>query len=174
MKAGQRCFDSGRENCLISDCRFERFGKDGIHIEEGTGHGISGCLLRTFGFGGIKLKGGDRKTLAPANHFVENTVVDNFSLFKRTYEPAVYAEGCGIRISNNRFSNSSSSAMRLEGNDMLVEYNEISHVVNESDDQGGVDSGYNPSYRGVVIRTTAGPTFPAEPDTALPASASTT
>jgi hypothetical protein len=149
---GSAVLIQGGENCLISDCRFERFGKDGIHIEEGTGHGISGCLLRTFGFGGIKLKGGDRKTLAPANHFVENTVVDNFSLFKRTYEPAVYAEGCGIRISNNRFSNSSSSAMRLEGNDITVEYNEISHVVNESDDQGGVDMWYNPSYRGVVIR----------------------
>jgi hypothetical protein len=140
------------ENCLFSDCRIERFGKDGIHIEKGTGHGISGCLLRTFGFGGIKMKGGDRKTLAPANHFVENTVVDNFSLFKRTYEPAVHAEGCGIRISNNRFSNSSSSAMRLEGNDMIVEYNEINHVVNESDDQGGLDMFYNPSYRGIVIR----------------------
>ena len=149
---GSAVLMQGGENCLISDCRFERFGKDGIHIEEGKGHGISGCLLRTLGFSGIKLKGGDRKTLAPASHFVENTVVDNFSLFKRTYEPAVYAEGCGIRISNNRFSNSSSSAMRLEGNDMIVEYNEISHVVNESDDQGGMDMWYNPSYRGIVIR----------------------
>jgi len=42
--------------------------------------------------------------------------------------------------------------MRLEGNDITVEYNEISHVVNESDDQGGIDIYYNPSYRGIVIR----------------------
>jgi hypothetical protein len=140
------------ENCLISDCRIERFGEDGIHIEEGTGHGISGCLLRTFGCGGMSVRGGDRKNLVPANHFVGNTVVENFSLFKRTYEPAVYVNGCGIRINNNRFRYSSSSAMRLNGNDITVEYNEISHVVNESDDQGGVDMYYNPSYRGVVIR----------------------
>lgn len=140
------------KNCLISDCRIERFGKDGIYLEDGTGHGISGCLLRTFGCGGIKIKGGDRKNLIPANFFVENTVVENFSLFKRTYEPAVFAEGCGCRISNNRFRFSSSSAMRLDGNDFTVEYNEISHVVNESDDQGGLDMWYDPSYRGVVIR----------------------
>jgi hypothetical protein len=140
------------ENCLVSDCRIERFGEDGIHIEEGTGHGVSGCLLRTFGCGGISVRGGDRKNLVPANHFVENTVVENFSLFKRTYEPAVYVNGCGIRISNNRFRYSSSSAMRLNGNDITVEYNEISHVVNESDDQGGVDMYYDPSFRGVVIR----------------------
>jgi len=140
------------KNCLISDCRIERFGKDGIHIEEGTGHGISGCLLRTFGCGGIKIMGGDRKTLTPASHFVEQTVVENFSLFKRTYEPAVHLTGCGIRISNNRFRYSSSSAMRLEGNDFTIEYNEISDVVNESDDQGGLDMFFNPSYRGTVVR----------------------
>ena len=125
------------ENCLIADCRVERFGKDAIHIDGGKSHGISGCFLSTFGCSGIDVYGGDRKNLTPANHFIENTVVENFSLFKRTYEPAVYAEGCGIRISSNLFRNSSSSAMRLEGNDITVEYNEVSHVVNESDDQGG-------------------------------------
>lgn len=149
---GSAIFISGGRNCLLSGCRIERFGEDGIHIDGGEGHGISGCLLQDFGCRGIEVNGGDRKTLTPANHFVENTVVNNFSLFQRTYEPAVYAEGCGIRISHNRFMNSSSSAMRLEGNDIIVEYNEISHVVNESDDQGGLDLYYNPSYRGVVIR----------------------
>jgi hypothetical protein len=42
--------------------------------------------------------------------------------------------------------------MRLEGNDFIIEYNEVSQVVNESDDQGGIDILYNPSYRGIVIR----------------------
>ena len=140
------------KNCLISGCRIERFGKDGIHIEGGEVHGVSGCLLQNFGCRGIEIRGGDRKTLAPANHYVENTMVEHFSLYKRTYEPAIYLDGCGIRINNNRFSYSSSSAMRLEGNDFTIEYNEISHVVNESDDQGGVDIYNNPSYRGIVIR----------------------
>jgi hypothetical protein len=143
---------SGGKNCLLKDCRFERFGRDGIHVAEGSGHGISGCLIRTLGFRGIDMKGGDRKNLVPANHFIENTIVEHFSFFKRTYEPAVYLDGCGIRVSNNRFRYSSSSAMRLEGNDFTIEYNEISHVVNESDDQGALDMWYNPSYRGVIVR----------------------
>ena len=137
---------------ILSDCRIERFGKDGVHINGGTHHGVSGCRLSTFGHGGFKIAGGDRKTLTPCEHFIEHTIVENFSLFQRTYEPAVHLDGCGIRIANNRFCNSSSSAMRLEGNDFLIEYNEVSHVVNESDDQGGIDMFYNPSYRGVVIR----------------------
>lgn len=140
------------KNCLLSGCRIERFGKDGIHIDGGEDHGVSGCLLQNFGCRGIQIKGGDRKTLTPANHFVENTVVEHFSLYKRTYEPAVYLDGCGIRINNNRFSDSSSSAMRLEGNDFTIECNKISRVVNESDDQGGIDIYNNLSYRGILIR----------------------
>ena len=143
---------SNCNHCLISNCRIERFGSDGIHLIDGFENGISGCLLSTFGCGGTIVKGGDRKNLTPANHFIENTVIENFSLFKRTYEPAVNIEGCGIRISNNLFRNSSSSAMRLEGNDCTIEYNRISHVVNESDDQGGLDMFYNPSLRGNIIR----------------------
>jgi len=149
---GSAILISNGRNCLIADCRIERFGRDGIHIEDGSGHGISGCLLRSFGYGGIKIKGGDRKNLIPANHFVEQSIVEYFSLFKRTYEPAIHLAGCGNRINNNRFRFSSSSAMRLEGNDFLIEYNQISHVVNESDDQGGIDIFYNPSYQGNVIR----------------------
>src|SRR5690606_3853927 len=139
---------TGGANCRITHCRIERFGRDGIHIIDGTDHHIVGCFLRTFGHGGIKIKGGDRKTLTPARHLIENTVVEHFSLFKRTYEPAVHMDGCGITVRNNRFRFSSSSAMRIEGNDFLVEYNEISHVVKESDDQGGLDMFYNPAYRG--------------------------
>ena len=71
---------------------------------------------------------------------------------KRTYEPAIHATGCGIRIAHNRFEHSSSSAMRYEGNDILVEYNVIRDVVNESDDQGGIESYFNPTYRGIVVR----------------------
>jgi hypothetical protein len=142
----------GGTHNLLSGCRVERFGRDGVHIVEGTEHGVTGCYLSTLGHGGFKITGGDRKTLAPAGHFVEHTVVENFSIFQRTYEPAVHLTGCGIRIANNCFRNSSSSAMRLEGNDFIIEYNEVSRVVNESDDQGGIDMWYNLSYRGIVIR----------------------
>jgi hypothetical protein len=149
---GSAVIISGGTHNLLSGCRIERFGRDGVHIAGGTHHGASGCYLSTFGHGGFKISGGDRKTLTPCEHFVEHTVVENFSLFQRTYEPAVHLDGCGMRIANSRFRYSSSSAMRLEGNDFIIEYNEVSHVVNESDDQGGIDMWYNPSYRGVVIR----------------------
>lgn len=143
---------TGGNNNEIKDCRFERMGKDGIHISGGKAHTLTGNYLSGMGYGGIKIKAGDRKTLTHSEHIVENNIVEYFSRFKRTYEPAVHFAGCGITIRHNRFRYSSSSAMRLDGNDMLVEYNEVSFVVNESDDQGAVDMFYNPAYRGNVFR----------------------
>ena len=145
--------EGGMSN-LLSGCRMERFGRDGVHITGGAYHGATGCYLSHFGHGGFRITGGDRKTLIPCGHFVEHTVVENFSLFQRTYAPAVYLEGCGSRIAHNRFRYSSSSAISIAGNDFVIEYNEVSHVVKESDDQGGLDtpSIYDPSQRGVVIR----------------------
>ena len=140
------------KDCHISECRIERFGQDAIHIENGFGHTIYGCYMSTFGCGGIKLNGGDRQKLIHSNFNIEQNVIEHFSLFKRTYEPAILMNGCGTQIRNNVFRYSSSSAMRMEGNDYLIEYNEISHVVNESDDQGGLDAWFDPSYRGNVIR----------------------
>jgi hypothetical protein len=45
-----------------------------------------------------------------------------------------------------------SSAMRVGGNDHLVELNEVHDVVLESDDQGGADMYGDPTYRGNVFR----------------------
>ena len=143
---------TGGAHNLLSGCRIERFGRDGIHISGGTCHGVTGCYLSTFGYGGLRITGGDRKTLTPSNHFVTHTVMENFSIFQRTYTPAIYLNGCGMRVAHNRFFNSPSSAMEFYGNDLLIEYNEVSRVVNESDDQGAFDISYDPSYRGVVIR----------------------
>jgi len=45
-----------------------------------------------------------------------------------------------------------SSVMRIEGNDHIIEYNEVHNAVRESDDQGAMELFLNPTYRGVVFR----------------------
>jgi len=42
--------------------------------------------------------------------------------------------------------------MRIEGSDQIIELNVIRNVVQESDDQGGLDMWGNPLHRGVIIR----------------------
>jgi hypothetical protein len=104
------------------------------------------------GRGGAVLSGGDRKTLTPGGHFVENCHIHDLSRIDHTYTPAVLVDGVGNRISHNLMHDVRSSAIRLGGNDHVVEFNEVHHVVWESDDQGGVDMFGNPTFRGNVFR----------------------
>jgi len=142
----------GGSDCLVAGCTLRRLGGDAIVVAGGLRHGVFGCTMHTLGCGGARVAGGDLKTLSPGGHFVENCTVGDISRTKRTYTPAVHLDGCGNRIAHNLFERIPSSAMRIEGNDQLIELNLIRHVVEESDDQGGLDMWGNPLYRGVVIR----------------------
>lgn len=143
---------TGGSDCLIAGCTLERLGGDAIIIDSGKRHTVFGCTMSTLGCGGMRINGGDRKTLTAGNHVVENCTVSDISRIKRTYAPAVHLDGCGNRVAHNLFERIPSSAMRIEGNDHLIELNQVRNVVQESDDQGGIDMFGNPLYRGVVIR----------------------
>lgn len=147
---GAVLFNQGAGN-VLKDCNIEMFGSDAINIT-GKNQLVSGCRLRELGCGGIIIAGGDRKTLEPSGHRITGTTVDNFSLFKHTYKPAVLFRGAGFRVDHCLFRGSSSSALNYCGNDIIIEYNIFTDLVRESDDQGGTDSWYDIAERGVVIR----------------------
>jgi hypothetical protein len=142
----------GGAECVVAGCTLRRLGGDGIVVQGGRRHTVFGCTLHTLGCAGIRLAGGDRKTLTVGEHVVENCLVSGVARRKRTYSPSVQVDGCGNRVAHNRFEHNPSSALRVEGNEHLIELNDIQYVVEESDDQGGIDMFGNPLYRGVVIR----------------------
>jgi tetratricopeptide (TPR) repeat protein len=142
-------------NCtrvLIAGCAVSRFAGNGITISGGEANGMLGCDIHTIGRTATEVIGGNRETLTPGRHFVENCRIYDFGRIDRTYTPAIQLEGVGNRAAHNQMSDCPSSVMRIEGNDHLVEYNDIRDAVRESDDQGGIDMWGNPTYRGVVIR----------------------
>ena len=143
---------SGSKNCLIAGCTVSRFAGNGITIRGGSDCGIFGSDVRTIGRRATEVIGGDRKTLTPANHFVENCRIHDFGRIDRTYTPAIQLEGVGNHVAYNLFYDCPSSVMRIEGNDHIIEYNETHSSVQESDDQGAMELFYNPTYRGVVFR----------------------
>jgi len=98
------------------------------------------------------MTGGDRKTLTPGRHFVENCHIHDFSRLERSYTPAVQMNGVGNRIAHNLIHESPHHAFRIEGNNHVIEFNEIHSVVYEGDDQSGLDMWGNPTYRGNVLR----------------------
>jgi hypothetical protein len=140
------------EDCLIAACTVRRCAGNGITITGGRRCGVLGCDVSIIGRRAIEVIGGNRETLTPARHFVENCQIHDFGRIDRTYTPAIQLEGVGNRVAHNLMYDCPSSVMRIEGNDHVIEYNEIHSSVRESDDQGGMDLFYNPTYRGVVFR----------------------
>jgi len=112
---------------------------------------VSCNRLRSFSYGGISAYGGGRKTLAPSGIRILANDVSDIERKARTYCPCVHAEGTGIEIAFNHFHNCPSSAVRLEGNDILLNSNLVENCVLESDDQGAVDIYANPTYAGIEI-----------------------
>ncbi len=98
------------------------------------------------------MAGGDFKSLTPGGHFVENCHIHHFSRVDRVYAPAVHLDGVGNRLSHNLMHHSPHHAMRLEGFEHIVEFNEVHSVVYEYDDQAGLDIYGSPIYRGNVFR----------------------
>ncbi len=139
-------------NCLVAGCTVKRFAGSGIFISGGRSDGILGCDLYSLGRSATDVVGGDRATLTPARHFVENCLMYEFGRLDHTYVPGIRMEGVGIRAAHNFFHDCPSSAIRFDGNDMLMEYNRADHVVLESEDQGAMETFGNPTFRGNVLR----------------------
>ena len=138
--------------CVVHGCTVSRMAANGILIHGGEANGILSCDIHTIGRRATEVIGGDRETLTPGRHFVENCRIHDFGRIDRTYTPAVHLDGVGHRVAHNLMYNCPSSAMRIEGNDHLIEYNEVHSAVQESDDQGGMELYMNTTYRGVVFR----------------------
>ena len=142
----------GGRNVVFEDCSFTRFAQDVAVVRGGQGHKFLHCHMYELGCAGIIMEGGDRTTLEPAGYEVADCTIESLSLYRKTYQPCIRFGGCGLSIVHNRFSDGPSSALRLDGNDILVESNQFENLVLESDDQGGIDIFNNYGFRGIVIR----------------------
>ncbi len=142
---------SGKQ-CKLVGCTVRRCAGNGVEVRGGTNHELRSCNIFSMGRGGTVISGGNRRTLKPGGHVIENCHIYDLSRVDRTYTPAIHAQGVGHRIAHNLMHDIPSSAIRLDGNDHIVEYNEICNVVLESDDQGGIDMFGDPTYRGNIIR----------------------
>lgn len=136
----------------LRGCTIRHFAGNGVDIQGGTHHRLLSCDIHSLGRGGVVLAGGNRKTLTPGQHVVENCHIYDLSRIDHTYTPAVLCSGVGHRLVHNWLHDIRSSAIRLDGNDHLVEHNEICRAVLESDDQGAVDMWGDATYRGNVYR----------------------
>ena len=139
-------------NVVVANCQIRNCGSWGVIIKGGSSDQVVGCDLYQTGDGGVWLEGGDRQKLTPGEHSVENCHIHHFSRWNSVYNPAVRLRGVGNRAAHNLIHDAPHMAIDFGGNDHLIEYNEIHHVVQDSNDAGAIYTGRDWSMRGHVIR----------------------
>ena len=100
----------------IEDCEISGHGQHGA-IVKGTASGIDSSRVYSVGCSGVRVAGGDPRTLEAGNMFVTNTEISNFSLWKRTYVPGLFWQGVGNTYSYNTIHNGPHNCVLGGGNE---------------------------------------------------------
>jgi hypothetical protein len=142
----------GGTRTQVVGCTLRNLGADAVTIDGGADNGVAGCEIYATGGGGIGLSGGDRTTLAPARHYAENNDIHHYSRWSRMYHPAISINGVGNRAAHNLIHDAPHMGIYFNGNDHVIEFNEIHDVCAESNDAGAIYAGRDWTMRGTVIR----------------------
>lgn len=143
---------SGGEHNLIAGCTFSNLGDFAVHINGGTNNGVSSCDVYEVAAGGFAINGGDRKTLTPAGNFAVNNHIHHFSQWIRTYQAAISVTGVGNYLAHNLIHDAPHSGIILNGNEHVLEYNELFFLAQETGDVGAFYMGRDWTQRGNIIR----------------------
>lgn len=124
----------------------------GVGVYDSYRTTVSGCHIYNTGASCVNLAGGDANTLTPSGNVMENCWLHDFAKTIKTYEGGVKVGGVGATVRNNLIYNGPHIAVRITGNDHLIENNEIHSVMKEAADMGAIYTGRRIAARGTVIR----------------------
>ena len=145
-------FDSPR-GVAFRNCRFTGTASDAIILSgDARDTTVERCEIAHCGAGGIRLSGGDRRSLTPSGSAIENCRIHDFGIFRRTYAGGVQLEGCGHVLRSCEIWDAPHTAVFWEGNDMLLESNDVHHVLLETGDAGAFYTGRDWTTQGNVLR----------------------
>lgn len=145
----------GAEHCLVAGNTIHdvcaRFGPAAVEVHGGRNCGVVGNDISDAENGGIRLNGGDVKTLAPGEHYAENNYVHQIGL-ENGHSCGIWLQGVALRVSHNLIHDITRCGVFGGGPDCVVEYNHIRHVNLQTEDTGGYYNGGLWHIRGQVIR----------------------
>ncbi len=135
------------ERAVIAD-----LGGWGVRIEGGSDNVIRDSEITRVGHGGAFVGGGDRASLAAAGNAASGNTIHAFSRLALTYNPGVMLSGVGNTAGDNHIFDAPHQAIAFEGNDHVIEYNDVHDVVKATADSGAIYTVRNWSWTGTVIR----------------------
>jgi Right handed beta helix region len=165
----------GASHIHIKNLTIERFFGDGVRVASGrdiridnstirwTGlhgasfvdapeSGIANSDISDTGEGGVLLSGGDRQKLLPARQFVRACRIMRYARIGYTFKPAVDMHGVGNIVADSYIADAPNFGIQFQGNDHLIEGNEITGVVNDTTDSGAIYTGKDWTAQGTVVR----------------------
>lgn len=136
----------------LYECEAYDTGAWGFLAEDCTQCKFARCKVHHTGGGGIGVGGGDREMLTPSGNLVEQCEITQIAWWHKTYLPAIELTGVGCCARGNRIYNVPHFGILYQGNNHVIEYNEIDNACYESNDAGGIYAGRDWTCRGTVIR----------------------
>ncbi|MCL2815312.1 MAG: right-handed parallel beta-helix repeat-containing protein [Oscillospiraceae bacterium] len=144
------------DGCVIKNVEKNgiSLGKHGSNDGGGYNNRVENCRIYNVGEHGVYAQSasGDRRTLQMADCEIVNNTIHSYAQVVRFYRQAVQVNGCGYRIANNLIYDSPSHAINYNGNDIIIEYNEIYDVMQDQDDAGAIYTFGDYTFVNCVIR----------------------
>lgn len=144
-------FDSC-DNVTLSEATVTNVGAWAVIADNCTNTVVRGFKVSKTGGGGIAVSGGDRSTLTPSNNVVEKNLISDVAYWHKMSLAGIEINGVGVTVRNNVVHDVVHTAIMWQGNDHLIECNEIYNASYESNDAGAVYAGRDYTCRGTVIR----------------------
>ena len=144
-------FDSC-DNVTLENAEVKNVGAWAVIATACTNTTVTGFTISKTGGGGIAVSGGDRATLTPSNNEVTYNKITDVATFHKMYMAGIEINGVGVRVAHNLIHDVVHSAIIWQGNDHIIEYNEISNASYESNDAGAIYAGRDYTCRGNHIR----------------------
>lgn len=140
---------TGMKDSKVDGCTFAHFTD--ANTFSGDNNIMQNCYLIDGAAGGVRINGGDTKTLTGGGNIVRNNVFKKLSTLRLSYSPSVNIQGYGQIVENNEISYSDHEMIAMSGMCHKVLKNEIHHAVQWTGDMGAMYWGRNPQNFGHEI-----------------------
>lgn len=152
----------GGSGNTVAGCLLRNLGGTAVTILDGTDNGVRSCDIHTIGEAGIRLTGGDRATLSPCRNFATDNDVSDVGRRRKTWAAAIhvgslvgqfdYGNAVGCRVTHNFLHDLPHAAVLYEGNDNVLEANEVCRIALTSGDVGAFYTRQDWTSRGNLLR----------------------
>jgi hypothetical protein len=137
---------------VFDNCTFRNISSEAIQAYDVSDFTVKNSSFDNLGAGGVEIHGGDRARLVSAHNVIDNNEFQNFSRLIRTHAPAVQVYGVGATVSHNSIHDASYTGIYFEGNDNIIEYNELYNLGFETGIGGAIYTWGNQTFLGNEIR----------------------